>query len=104
MHQLMHLRHPNILSFYGTMTQGSTLAIVTELMDGECSIEPAFITVHSVPLILVCIVRFAYSSGWHPAAGLERLELQAWNAWNSIYCNTRVCRRHERLHEGTCDH
>lgn len=92
MHQLMHLRHPNILSFYGTMTQGSTLAIVTELMDGECSIEPAFITVHSVPLILVCIVRFAYSSGWHPAA------------WNSIYCNTRVCRRHERLHEGTCDH
>ena len=33
--QLMHLRHPNILSFYGTMTHGNTLAIVTELMDGE---------------------------------------------------------------------
>lgn len=33
--QLKHLRHPNILSFYGTMIEGDTLAIVTELMDGD---------------------------------------------------------------------
>jgi serine/threonine protein kinase len=33
--QLKHLRHPNILSFYGTIIEGETLAIVTELMEGD---------------------------------------------------------------------
>ena len=33
--QLMRLRHPNILSFYGSISEVGELAIVTELMEGD---------------------------------------------------------------------
>jgi len=55
--QLIHLRHPNILSFYGTMTEGGSLAIVTELMEGNT--YDMYIFIHIYIYIHTSLSKFA---------------------------------------------